>query len=207
MTATTADDLVEIIRTKAQEREDRLIVAIAGPPGSGKTTLTESLADRLEHAAILPMDGFHLDNETLAEKGLLHRKGAPETFDPAALYQLLERVRAGETIDVPTFDRVRDCVVPQGAVVHPDTQIVLVEGNYLLLDRPVWRDLHRFWDCSVFIAVPEDVLEQRLFQRWIDHGLSPADARKRARENDLVNAEEVRRNSVGKDFILANGQM
>ena len=67
----------------------RFIVAIAGPPGAGKSTLADALHEELtrrgEKSAVLPMDGFHMDNGILEERGLLKRKGAPETFDVRGL--------------------------------------------------------------------------------------------------------------------------
>ena len=63
----------------------RTLIAIGGPPASGKSTLAETLQERLNEQSmpcgLVPMDGFHLDNEILNARGLLSRKGAPETFD------------------------------------------------------------------------------------------------------------------------------
>ena len=179
----------------------RVMVAVAGPPGAGKSTVSAALARALPEAAILPMDGFHLDNETLRARDLFARKGAPETFDVSGLRALLERVRAGGEVRVPTFDRAADCVVPGGDVIPEAASIVIVEGNYLLLDEEGWRALHPFWDLTVMIDVPEDVLERRLVQRWLDHGLAPEAALARARQNDLPNAARVRTASVTADLV------
>lgn len=180
----------------------RCLIAISGPPGAGKSTLAAALAQTLNHAAILPMDGFHLDNETLSNRGLLHRKGAPNTFDTSAMLAVLNDVKSGGAVPVPTFDREADCVVPAGAVIDAQTQIVLVEGNYLLLDAPAWRDMHPFWDLTISLDLSKEELERRLIARWIDHGLPLADAIHRARENDIVNAEAVRTGSIAADLSI-----
>ncbi len=77
MTDVTFADLAQIIKGRAA-RSDRYIVAIAGAPASGKSTLAADLARRFGHsAAVLPMDGFH----PLVRWGCFTAKGAPETFD------------------------------------------------------------------------------------------------------------------------------
>ncbi|MEY9788404.1 pantothenate kinase [Sinorhizobium fredii] len=145
----------------------RFIVAIAGPPGAGKSTLSESLAEAIaeagENVAVLPMDGFHMDNAVLVDKGLLPRKGAPETFDVRAFLSTLDAVRAndGEVL-VPVFDRTRELAIASARAIAPVTRIVLVEGNYLLLDELPWSRLDGAFDYSIFIDPGIDVLEQRI---------------------------------------------
>lgn len=195
------EELVSRINDIA-ESKPRVIVAIVGPPGAGKSTITEALADMLENAAVLPMDGFHLDNDVLVDRGLLHRKGAPQTFDTRALYDLLTIVRAGEAVSVPTFDREADCVVPAGSHIAASTRIILVEGNYLLLDAPGWRDLQGFWNLTIALHVSSDVLEQRLTQRWLEHGYSMEGARRKVFENDMLNANSVLSLSVPADVVI-----
>lgn len=91
--------------------ERRTLVAIAGPPAAGKSTLTERLCERLNalhpgfssgFAAIVPMDGYHYDNAVLEPQGRLGIKGAPETFDVDGLARLR---RDDAAVAVPVFDR------------------------------------------------------------------------------------------------------
>ena len=194
-------EIITAIRQAAGSRA-RILVAIAGPPGAGKSTVAEALAGALEQAAVLPMDGFHLDNETLTKRGLLHRKGAPETFDTDGLFEVLQQVQQGGAVAVPTFDRTADRVVPEGGMIAADTRIVLVEGNYLLLDAPGWARLHRFWDVTIAIQVELSELERRLTARWLDHGYSPAQAQEKVAGNDLLNAKLVLSRSVPADMIF-----
>jgi len=186
-----------------QPKARRLLVAIAGPPASGKSTLAEELVDHLgSQAALVPMDGFHMDNAVLKARGLLPWKGAPETFDVTGFVHSIRRLAVEEEVVIPVFDRTRDLSVAGAAVVSTQTQIAVVEGNYLLLDAPVWRYLHDIWDFTVFLDVPEAVLKERLIQRWLDHGHSATDAEARAQANDLPNAQAVLRMSIGADVTL-----
>jgi pantothenate kinase len=172
----------------------RFVVAIAGPPGAGKSTLAAAMLPLFPEgsAAIVPMDGFHFDNAILVRRGLLARKGAPETFDVAGLSATLTRIRAGdEEVAVPVFDREADLARAGAAVVSRDVRFVLVEGNYLLSDEAPWSGLAPSFDFSIFLDVDEPVLERRLVERWLQHGHSPEEAVERAFSNDVPNARRV----------------
>ena len=189
----------------------RFIVAIAGPPGAGKSTLAESLLAELDaampgNAALMPMDGFHFDNAVIEPLGLLPRKGAPQTFDTRGYLAALARIRAGDTnVAVPVFDRAMDLARAGATIIAKEQRIVLVEGNYLLLDEAPWREGAALFDLTVFLRVPQAVLEERLVRRWLDHGLAPDAARKRALSNDIPNALTVLAKSLPADITIENG--
>lgn len=198
--------------TKAAEGKDRLIVAIAGAPGSGKSTLSAHLCQRLnavatdgDIAAVVPMDGFHLDDGLLREQGTLARKGAPFTFDFGGLNSILSRLKANreDAIAVPLFDRDLEIARGGARLIPKGRKIILVEGNYLLLDLPPWSSLRQYFDLSVALSVPFPTLEKRLIARWTEQGFSPDEARRRARENDLVNAALVQEKGLGATLVIA----
>ena len=185
----------------------RRMVALMGPPGAGKSTLVEALLAVFgASAAVLPMDGYHLDNALLEARGDRRRKGAPWTFDVAGLATDLQRLKADAgPVLVPVFDRGLDLSRASAREIGPEARVILVEGNYLLLDQAPWEALAPFWDVTLALDVPEAVLKARLMQRWLDHGHSPAEAEARVEANDLPNARLVLTGSRAADFTLANG--
>ena len=217
---------------KSIQADERLIVAIAGAPGAGKSTLAQWLCREFntqltgetstvaDVAVILPMDGYHFDNKIIEAAGLLSRKGSPETFDVSGFADVLRRIRQqpyipAATVDksdsmsgiaVPVFDRRLDLARAGAEMLKPQHGIVLVEGNYLLLHESPWSQLKPVFDLSVFLQVPMDVLEQRLIRRWLEHDHTEQQARERAGSNDLPNARRVLENSVKADLELSSWQ-
>lgn len=183
----------------------RFVVAIAGPPGAGKSTLSSALHGVLPEGAVevVPMDGFHYDDAVLERRGLRSRKGAPETFDFAGFEVLLKRIRAGEPdIAIPVFDRSVELSRAAASVIGAAVRFVLVEGNYLLLDEEPWLRLAPLFDFSIFLDVPRGELERRLRQRWHEHGRSEADALAWIASNDMPNIERVLARRRPADLIL-----
>ena len=170
----------------------RRLLAVAGPPASGKSTLAAALAAALtaagHKAALVPMDGFHLDNRLLLARGLMARKGAPETFDADGFVALVTRLAAEPHVVFPLFDRARDLAVAGAGEITADVTIAVVEGNYLMSDAAPWSKLAPLWHASLFLDLPEATLRARLIERWLDHGLSLPEATARTEENDLPNA-------------------
>jgi pantothenate kinase len=178
-----------------REGPSRVLVAIAGPPASGKTTLAAELARRLNaqkcETAVVPQDGFHLDNQVLEARGDLSRKGAPHTFDGAGFVHLIRRLKERVDVAVPEFDRTRDIAIAGARIVPASTEVIIVEGNYLLFDDAPWFNLAPMWTMSVHLDVPIQELRARLIARWLGHGLSSAAATRRATTNDVPNAQSV----------------
>jgi pantothenate kinase len=190
----------------------RLIVALAGPPGSGKSALSESLVESLnsdvaDHAAVLPMDGFHYDDLYLIPAGLRPRKGAPDTFDVDGLQHTLLRLKSrdAEHVAVPIFDRQLEIARAGARLIPKATQIIVVEGNYLLLRREPWSGLSPLFDVTVLIETPDDVLRERLSARWRAYNLAPDQIAEKLDGNDLQNARLVISESADPHFRITNG--
>jgi pantothenate kinase len=189
----------------------RVLIAIAGPPGSGKSTLAQKVCGELMQsgtkAMVVPMDGFHLDNSVLDQMGMRHRKGAPETFDAGGFIDHIRAIHENkQPIRIPGFDRGLDAVIDGDKMVDTSDRVILIEGNYLLLDEIPWTTLRRYFDMTIFINPGLGILQNRLVQRWLDFGLSQADAESRAFSNDIPNAERVLKNSIAADVLIGHAQ-
>lgn len=189
----------------------RLFVAIAGPPGAGKSTVAEALVNQINAtepgtAVLLPMDGYHFDDRVLRSLGRLDRKGAPDTFDVDGLRHMMLRLRekTSAAIAVPVFDRDLEIARAGARLIGPEARMIVVEGNYLLLDQEPWRSLVPLFDVTVFLDVPIDVLRERLERRWRKFQISPEEIRRKVEENDLPNGEMVMRESLSPDVIIGN---
>jgi pantothenate kinase len=192
----------------------RLMVAIAGPPGAGKSSFAEALvetlnADATESAAVIPMDGFHYDDGLLEARCLRSRKGSPATFDVGGLHHMLLRLRARDEAEVavPVFDRRLEISRAGARIVSAPMRILVIEGNYLLLNQEPWRQLAPLFDVTVMLRESRSSLEARLIQRWLCYGFSEAEARAKVLDNDLPNVDVVLEGSRKADFDIASNPL
>lgn len=184
---------------------NRIIIAVAGPPAAGKSTFVNKLAEEFNDIVTIPMDGFHLDNDILEQRNLLSRKGSPESFDATGYIEVLKRIkRANEIVYTPSFDRQADLSRSAAIEVPTEAKIILAEGNYLLLDHPPWNHMNSLFDVTVFLDVPMNMIRDRLLERWTNHGFTHSEALAKAETNDIPNAELVLQQSKTADFIVPN---
>ena len=190
------------------DNKKRYFLALSGPPASGKSTISEKLTNDLNKkgykTSTLQMDGFHYDDQILKEKKLLLKKGAPETFDVMGLINFLSRLYKEEEVAIPIFDRSLELSRSSAAIISKNTKVIIVEGNYILLNNYPWKELHKFFNSTVIINCEEKVLEQRLIERWEKFNLPKDEIKEKVYKNDLPNGVSVLKNSIKTDYILEN---
>jgi pantothenate kinase len=181
----------------------RVVLGIAGAPGAGKSTLAERLVERLDGAAHLPMDGFHLADAQLDRLGLRDRKGAPETFDVDGYAATLSRLReaSGRTVYAPGFERSLEQPIAAATAIPPEARLVVTEGNYLLLPRDGWESVAALLDEVWLVVSPPDRLA-RLLARHVAFGKDPETARRWVERVDEPNARLVESSSTAADVVV-----
>lgn len=192
--------------TQLKQPAGRLMVALSGAPASGKTTLSQQVADGLVAAGLpavsVPMDGFHMDDRVLIERGRRAEKGAPDTYDTFGFLHAMQRLKSGEQVVMPTFDRDREIAIAGAIVVEPETKIVVAEGNYLCFDQSPWDQLMPLWDLSVYLDISRETIRERLVQRWLEQDFTQEDAEHRADVYDLPNADLISKLRKETDLVL-----
>ncbi len=213
------DPLVQRMARAAEHRR-RCIVVLAGPPGAGKSTIASIWVARAVALDLPPpfqslsMDGFHLPNRVLdartatAPDGTLvplrRLKGVPESYDLEALSQAFQRLRDATPFRWPVYDRtIHDPVA--GALAVMPQGVVIVEGNFLLLDEPGFRELRPLADLAVFVACGEEVTRSRVRARFREGGREAADARRHLEEVDVPNWRRVMGCRAAADVVLEVG--
>jgi pantothenate kinase len=203
---------VDVVRLSPDGRElaslvpassGRFLLGITGAPGSGKSTLALALAATYA-AVVVPMDGFHLADVELVRRGLLSRKGAPETFDPDGYAALLGRIRSApdHVVMAPMFERDLEQPLAGAIPVPPSAGLVVTEGNYLLLDSEPWASVRAQLDAVWHVVTPESVRLPRLVARHETFGKSPSAARSWVDRVDQPNAVLIEAASSRADLVL-----
>ncbi len=207
--------LLKELTAMQQKAGRRILVMLAAPPGAGKSTLLSFLnrlageTEGIGKIQTIGMDGFHRRQEYLLSHDterdgkkirMVEVKGAPETFDLEALTRRVKSLAAGEVTGWPVYDRLLHNPVEDA--VQVDGDIVILEGNYLLLDLDGWRELKGFADYTVSVRAEETLLRERLISRRIKTGVAEDEAAQFVDYSDMPNVRLCLSRSVSADLQL-----
>ncbi|KAI9734009.1 MAG: putative kinase [Cirrosporium novae-zelandiae] len=216
----------QISHRYTQSQKQRYLVAIAGAPGSGKTTTAKRIVSLLNEqhgpdtAICIPMDGFHYPRsylDRLPNKDEAYtRRGAPWTFDAEKVVQLVRRLRESadspsnskkqEIIKAPSFSHSKKDPIPSAIPIPPSIPIILLEGNYLLLNQQPWLQIAPLVDLKIFIDADLEVVRERVARRHVRSGIEGnlEDAYRRVDRNDYLNGVLVKEKCLEPDIRVVS---
>ncbi|KAL6709124.1 hypothetical protein ACN47E_001940 [Coniothyrium glycines] len=212
-----------LARQKLNPRQ-RILIALAGVPGSGKSTVSSAVLAELEarrvgDVAVVPMDGFHYTQKMLSTfsdpEHAFRRRGAPFTFDAQSCVELVGRLQVMKVtaydepevhILAPSFDHALKDPVVNDICISSRTRLVVIEGNYTLLNQRPWSEIAEVCRERWFVDAPVEIVRQRLAKRHVAAGIedSMAAAIHRAEENDIPNGELIRSLLIEPDVTIVN---
>ncbi|KAL1598563.1 hypothetical protein SLS59_006850 [Nothophoma quercina] len=201
-----------------------MLVALAGVPGSGKSTVSSALLEELasrgiRDVAIVPMDGFHYTKKVLSTfedpVEAFKRRGAPFTFDAHAFLKLVTTLKSTpvttseepeQIAHAPSFDHAVQDPIEDDIAISSRNRVVIIEGNYTLMDQKPWREISEICDQRWFVDTPPEVVKERLAARHLAAGIETSyeAAVERAETNDIPNGELIRSLLIKPDVSIQN---
>ncbi|KAH3687818.1 hypothetical protein WICPIJ_001193 [Wickerhamomyces pijperi] len=208
---------IKLLRDKPSNQ--RVLIGLAGSPGSGKSTMSSNVTDRInkkfgeEISIVLDQDGYHYTREELSKfpdpELAFKRRGAPFTFNPKGFLDLIHELQKPITTEskdilAPSFNHKKKDPEPNSRRITPQHRIIIIEGNYVLLRDEYWKEISKIVDEKWKIKVDPINARRRIIKRHLEAGISASEeeAIERCDNNDMVNAVYISENSVEPDLII-----
>jgi len=163
-----------------QTRRTPFVIGVAGSVAVGKSTTARVLQEMLRrwpdtpNVELVTTDGFLYPNEILERRGLMHRKGFPESYDRRALLRFVSEVKSGaEEVRAPWYSHLTYDIVPEKEVVVRRPDVLIVEGLNVLAPARVRSDgttglaLSDYFDFSVYVDARTQDIEEWYISRFM----------------------------------------
>ncbi|MGI9642278.1 MAG: type I pantothenate kinase, partial [Acidimicrobiia bacterium] len=152
------------------------IIGIGGSVAVGKSTTARVLQALLSHwpthpsVDLITTDGFLLPNAELARRGLMSRKGFPESYDTAALIDVLREMKSGTpTVSAPVYSHLSYDILPDEQIVLRQPDVLIVEGLNVLQGNGSSQNqfVSDFFDFSVYVDADESEIKSWYIERFL----------------------------------------
>lgn len=152
------------------------VIGIGGSVAVGKSTTARVLRRLLSNwedhpnVSLVTTDGFLFSNEELTRRGLMDRKGFPESYDTTSLLEFLQRVKSGASnIDAPLYSHLQYDIVPGEVVRVNNPDVLIVEGLNVLQGNSKADHLmvSDFFDFSIYVDADRDLIKDWYIERFL----------------------------------------
>jgi pantothenate kinase len=179
----------------------KFFIGVCGIPGSGKSTFSRILKEKLSNAIVIPLDGYHILRKDLNEEQMKFR-GRHDTFDLKRFKEDFLKIyesnsQADEKFYFPSFDhRVKDPV--ENDIATSGEMFYIFEGLYLFLND---LDIKKLFDVKIFLVSDINKAMERVSKRNFEAGITSTyeESLQRTDNSDKVNAIFVLENSNLED--------
>lgn len=151
------------------------IIGVAGSVAVGKSTVSRLLKELLSRwpstptVALVTTDGFLHSNAVLEERGIMDRKGFPESYDRLALLKFVADIKSGkEEVSAPLYSHLTYDIVPGEQVIVSSPDVVIIEGLNVLQPPALGQEvaLSDYFDFKIYVDAPTQEIESWYLERF-----------------------------------------